>query len=44
MPLRFEIGNKFPSFSLKGEDERVMSFEELSDGMPLLLVFYRGPW
>lgn len=44
MSLKFKVGERFPSFSLKAEDGQLTSLGELSGGMPLLLVFFRGPW
>ena len=44
MPLRFEVGDKFPSLALRDDREREVSIEELADGQPLIAVFYRGPW
>ena len=44
MPLRYEVGQKFPSMTLVDDREREVSIEEVSDAKPLILAFYRGPW
>ncbi len=44
MPLRFEVGQKFPDISLVDDRENEVGIAELAAGQPLLLVFYRGPW
>ena len=44
MPLRYEVGQKFPSVTLIDDGGREVSIEDLRGGMPLILVFYRGPW
>jgi peroxiredoxin len=44
MPLRYEVGQKFPAATLVDDQERAMSIAELAGGQPLILAFYRGPW
>ncbi len=44
MPLRYAVGDKFPSFLLLDEREREVSLADLAEGQPLILAFYRGPW
>ena len=44
MQLRYEVGQKFPVVTLLDDREREVSIEELQGGMPLILIFYRGPW
>ena len=44
MPLRFETGQKFPSVTLVDDRGQDVSIEEVADGRPLILVFYRGYW
>lgn len=44
MPLRYEIGQKFPSIGLVDDREREVSIAEVAEGRPLILAFYRGPW
>ena len=44
MPLRYDVGDTFPPFSLVDDRGKERSFEDLSEGQPLLLVLFRGPW
>lgn len=44
MPLRYQVGQKFPSMSLIDDREQEVSIAELAGGQPLILAFYRGPW
>lgn len=44
MPLRYELGQKFPSLSLVDDRENEVSIEKVAGGQPLILAFYRGPW
>ena len=44
MPLKYEIGQKFPSMSLIDDRSQEVSIEEVAKGRPLILAFYRGPW
>ena len=44
MPLKYEVGQKFPSLTLLDDRESEVSIEDVSGGQPLLLAFYRGPW
>ncbi len=44
MPLKYEVGQKFPSLSLVDDREREVSIQEVGEGQPLILAFYRGPW
>ena len=44
MPLQFDVGDKFPSFSLLDPTGELKSIEEIGDGKPLLLALFRGPW
>jgi len=44
MPLKYEVGQKFPSHSLVDDRQREVSIEEVAAGQPLILAFYRGPW
>ena len=44
MALQYEVGQKFPSVSLRDQRGEEVSIEELAGGQPLILAFYRGPW
>ena len=44
MPLRYDVGQKFPSLSLVDDRGNEVSIEEVAGGRPLILAFYRGPW
>jgi len=44
MPLKLEVGHKFPSLTLVDDREREVSIAEVGGGQPLILAFYRGPW
>ena len=44
MPLRYEVGQKFPSVTLVDDRGAETSIEEVGGGQPLTLAFYRGPW
>ncbi len=44
MSLKFEVGASVPSLSLADDRGNEVSIEEVADGRPLLLAFYRGPW
>ncbi len=44
MPLKYEVGQKFPSISLVDDRQQELSIEEVAGGRPLILAFYRGPW
>lgn len=44
MALRYEVGQKFPSFSLVDDQERTVSVADLGGGRPLIVAFFRGPW
>ena len=44
MALRYQVGQKFPAFTLLDERGREATLEEVAGGQPLILVFYRGPW
>ena len=44
MPLRFDVGDRFPSLPLVDDRERAISIAALAEGQPLILAFYRGPW
>ena len=44
MPLKYKVGQKFPSMSLIDDRERKVAIAELAGGEPLILAFYRGPW
>ncbi len=44
MPLRCEVGQKFPSVTLVDDRGHKVSVEEVADARPLILAFYRGPW
>jgi len=44
MPLRFEVGQKFPSLTLVDDRANPVSIAEVAGGRPLILAFYRGPW
>ena len=44
MPLKYEVGQKFPSLALTDDREQEVSIEEVGGGQPLILAFYRGPW
>ena len=44
MPLRYEVGQKFPAVTLVDDREQEISTADLGSGQPLMLAFYRGPW
>lgn len=44
MPLRYQIGQKFPDVRLIDDRDREVSIAEVAGGQPLILSFYRGPW
>ena len=44
MPLRYAAGQKFPPVTLVDDRGQNVSLEEVADGRPLILVFYRGYW
>jgi peroxiredoxin len=44
MPLKYEVGQKFPEVSLVDDREQEVSISEVAGGQPLILAFYRGPW
>ncbi len=44
MPLKYEVGQKFPDLSLTDDRGNVMSIAEVAERQPLFLAFYRGPW
>ena len=44
MPLRYEVGDKFPSMTLVDDRGKEVTLEEVAGGQPLILAFYRGPW
>ena len=44
MPLKLSVGDKFPSLTLRDDRDQEVSIEEVADGRPLILAFYRGPW
>ena len=44
MPLKYEVGQRFPSVSLLDDRERRVSIVDLAEGQPLILAFFRGPW
>ena len=44
VPLKYHVGQQFPSMSLIDDREQEVSIAELADGQPLILAFYRGPW
>ncbi len=44
MPLQLDVGDRFPSVSLPDHSGKTRSIEEVADGKPLLLAFFRGPW
>ena len=44
MALKYEVGQKFPSLSLPDDRDRALSIADLTEGRPLILAFFRGPW
>lgn len=44
MPLKFKAGDRFPSVSLSDHTGQQVSIEEVAEGKPLILTFYRGAW
>jgi len=44
MPLKYDVGQKFPAASLVDDRGQEVSMSEVGGGQPLILVFYRGPW
>jgi peroxiredoxin len=44
MPLKYEVGQKFPSLSLVDDRGNETSIADVADKRPLILAFYRGPW
>jgi len=44
MPLKYQVGQQFPSLSLIDDREKEVSISELAGSQPLILSFYRGPW
>jgi hypothetical protein len=44
MPLKFEVGQKFPSVPLVDDRGNDFSLADWADGQPSFLAFYRGPW
>jgi peroxiredoxin len=44
MPLRYKVGDTFPSLSLLDDRENEVAIAEVAGGQPLILTFYRGPW
>lgn len=44
MPLAYDIGQRFPSQTLRDDREKEVSIAEVADDKPLILAFYRGPW
>lgn len=44
MPLRLEIGDRFPDVTMADHDGTPRSISEIADGTALFLAFFRGPW
>ena len=44
MPLKYEVGQKFPSATLTDDRGNHVSIEEVAGKRPLFLAFFRGPW
>ena len=44
MPLKYSEGLRFPSLPLVDDRYRETTIEQVAEGMPLILAFYRGPW
>ena len=44
MPLKYDVGQKFPSTPLVDDQGKETSLVEVADKRPLILAFYRGPW
>ena len=38
------VGERMPTFSLKDQDDVIVSSEDLLGRAPLVLLFYRGVW
>ena len=39
-----KVGGKMPSFTLANHDGRLVSSDDLLEGGPLILSFFRGSW
>jgi peroxiredoxin len=44
MALQYEVGQKFPSVTLRDDRGRDVTMEDLAGDQPLIMAFYRGPW
>ena len=44
MPLRYDVGQQFPSMALIDDRGKEVTIEQAAGGQPLILAFYRGPW
>ena len=44
MPLKYEVGDKFPDVSLINDFEESTTIARVAQSQPLILAFYRGPW
>ena len=44
MPLKFDVGQKFPEVSLLDDREKEFSIADWAGGQPSILAFFRGPW
>jgi len=44
MPLQYDLGDRFPSVTLKDDRATPVSISQVGDNRPLILAFYRGPW
>lgn len=44
MPLRLDVGDRFPDVSMIDDRGRSRSVGEVADGQPLFVAFFRGPW
>jgi peroxiredoxin len=44
VPLRFREGDTFPDVTLPDDRGEPVSISELTQGQPLFLALFRGPW
>jgi hypothetical protein len=44
MPLKYSEGDIFPSAGVATDTGKEITIEEVADGRPLILTFFRGPW
>jgi peroxiredoxin len=44
MPLKFDVGDRFPDWELTDDRGQKQTISGLADRQPLVLAFFRGPW